>query len=269
MDNAVCRRLSNLKIKPTNMKETCHDHRTRIARHRRDIRACQRHSRGAAQPLLASADRLRRPEFATVGFHELVSNGMVTRTLWIPSVRRKVGERSSARRPMVRCKSPSAGGCYNGIRSRQRVDALSLVVRSLLDGPDAHRRHLRGACPGVALCRRRRIVSGRRGRIRPARGRPRISRLSAQARPIFRPADRGVRRDHRRGDLVDHRAKLAVGHGDAHPHVRVRLGHRMGLLRNRTDRGLHLPLLLGSAGREDARRHRLDLRRWPHGSASC
>ncbi len=63
-----------------------------------------------------------------------------------------------------------------------------------------------------------------------------------------------------RGHLVDHRADLAAGHRNAHPHLRLRLGHRMGLLRPGISLGLHLPLLLGPAAREDARHHRLDLR---------
>ena len=44
------------------------------------------------------------------------------------------------------------------------------------------------------------------------------------------------------------------------PHLRLRLGHGMGVLRGRNRLGLHLSLLLGPAAPSDARRDRLDLR---------
>ena len=54
-------------------------------------------------------------------------------------------------------------------------------------------------------------------------------------------------------------AGLAAGHRGADPHVRLRLGHRVGLLRRRDRVGLHLLLLLGAARRTNPRRDRLDL----------
>ena len=50
-----------------------------------------------------------------------------------------------------------------------------------------------------------------------------------------------------------------LGHRGADPHVRLRLGHRVGVLRGGNRRRLHLLLLLGPAAEKNARDHRLDL----------
>ena len=88
-------------------------------------------------------------------------------------------------------------------------------------------------------------------------------------RLVLHPADRRLRRDHRRGHLVDDRPGLAAGDRGADPHLRLRLGHGVRLLRDRDRRGLHLLLLLGPAAAEDA--HHLSAGSTPSrpGSAWC
>ena len=106
-------------------------------------------------------------------------------------------------------------------------------------------------------------------RPRLSHRRPRVPRLPEAPRAVLHPADRRLRRDHRRGHLVDDRAGLAAGHRSADPHVRLRLGHRMGLLRGRNRLGLHLLLLLGPARPKDARRPSAGSTPWRRGSAWC
>ena len=83
--------------------------------------------------------------------------------------------------------------------------------------------------------------------LRLSHRQPRLPGLPEAARQVLRPADGRLRGHHRRGHLVDDRPGLAAGHAGADPHLRLRLGHRVRLLRRRDRLRLRLLLLLGPA----------------------
>ncbi len=83
---------------------------------------------------------------------------------------------------------------------------------------------------------------------------------SASPYPFLRPLDRRLWRHHRSRHLVDDRPGIASGNRSADPHVRFRLGNGVRVLPPRDSLGLRVLLLLGSAGRKDARCHGLAVR---------
>ena len=129
---------------------------------------------------------------------------------------------------------------------------------------DRHDRHL--PRHDLAFRGRRRALPAA-GRAQGAARRP--ARLAGDpARPleVLPDPDRRVRRGVRRGHLVRHRPGEPGSHQHADPQLRLRLGHRVGLLHGRTDHRGGLLLHVGPGLRTSCTSRSAGSMPWPRSS---